>query len=63
MKKMLLILILPALLSACGAQPTPDPAAVQKAIQQTVAANWTATFTPGPTGTTCPNRDTDRPAH
>jgi hypothetical protein len=51
MNKLLFILILPVLLSACGAQPAVDPAAVQNAIQQTVAANWTATFTPGPTGT------------
>ena len=54
MNKLLFILILPALLSACGAQPAVDPAAVQNAIQQTVAAHWTATFTPGPTGTFTP---------
>ena len=68
MNKLLFILILPALLSACGAQPAVDPAAVQNAIQQTVAAHWTATFTPGPTGTftstwtpTAPPTDTPTP--
>ena len=54
MNKLLFTLLLTGLLSACGAQPTPDPAAVQKAIEQTLAANWTATFTPAPTGTSAP---------
>lgn len=54
MNKLVFILILPALLSACGAQPTVDPSAVHNAIQQTVAANWTATFTPAPTSTFTP---------
>ena len=54
MNRLLIILILSVLFSACGTQPTADPAAVQRAIAQTVAANWTATFTPGPTGTPAP---------
>ncbi len=52
MNRLLLILVFILLLSACDpGQDTIDPAVVQRAIEQTVAANWTATFTPGPTGT------------
>ena len=54
MNKLLFILVLPVLLSACGAQPAVDLAVVQNAIQQTVAADWTATFTPAPTSTPAP---------
>ena len=68
MNRLLIILILFVLFSACGTQATADPAAVQRAIAQTVAANWTATFTPGPTGTftptwtpTAPPTDTPTP--
>ena len=68
MNRLLIILILSVLFSACGTQATADPAAVQRAIAQTVAANWTATFTPGPTGTftptwtpTAPPTDTPTP--
>ncbi len=69
MNRLLLILVFILLLSACGpGQDTIDPAVVQRAIEQTVAANWTATFTPGPTGTftstwtsTAPPTDTPTP--
>jgi hypothetical protein len=69
MKKLVIFLLFAGLLSACGAaQPTIDPEAVQRAIAQTLASNWTATFTPGPTGTftptwtaTAPPTDTPTP--
>lgn len=52
MKKLLLILVLAWLLSACASESaTVDPGAVQTAIAQTAAANQPATDTPAPTST------------